>query len=286
MKQLTRPRFQPRFEALEERYCPSTSRPISDFLSAQGTTSDFPNGINAGGPAGLPYEIGWSTATATFANGTARFARVDYTGQDNAFLNLHLGTTTSGSITERTLADGTALDTVHLRTHNAFAWADNYDGVTNPVIFGYLPSQLAANPSLQPPLADARLDVVIQIPSPGAPLPDLVDLNLGGLPPGYAIVALSFHANANGTTPTGQDASLVVNQTGVLGRTPNLIRDFGFTSEVVDVHVHGNPSAAAPPAPGAASALVQALLSQQITSHTNASDAALAQILSEIANFQ
>jgi hypothetical protein len=272
MKHFPLRRFQPRLEALEDRWCPSTSRPIADFLLAQGTTSFFPNGINPGGPAGLPDEGGWATSTATFNNGTARFARVDYTGQDAAFLHLNLGTTTSGTISERALADGTAEDTVILHTHNAFAWANQEDGVTNPVIFGYLPSQLAANPNLQPPLADSQLHVVFQLPYPGAPLPDLVDANLpGGFPPGYTLVSMDFRATATGTTPTGQQATLVVSQTGVLDRTPHLIRDFGFTAEVVDVHTHGNASPAVVPAAAGPAASTAAP-----ASHSSASDAALA----------
>jgi hypothetical protein len=243
-----RRRFQPTLEALEDRLTPS-SRPISDFLMAQGTTSAFPNGPNPGGPVGLPYEVGWGTATATFASGTARFARFDYTGQDAAFLHLNLGTTTSGTISERVLADGTAEDTVNLHTHNAFAWAVNLGDGTNPnppVIFGYLPSQLAVAQPPTPPVGDSDLQVVLRIPAPGAPLPDIVLVNLGGLPPGYALVSESFHATAMGTTPAGQQATLVVSQTGVLGRTPNLIRDFGFTAEVVDVQIHGPGSTVAP----------------------------------------
>jgi hypothetical protein len=246
MKLRTSHRFLPQLEALEARLTPS-SRPISDFLSAQGTTSLFPNGINAGGPAGLPDELGWATSTATVNNGTARFARVDYTGQDVAFLGLNLGTTTSGTISERVLADGTAEDTVILHTHNAFAWANNFDGITNPVAFGYLPSQLAADPSLSPPLADSTLQVVVRLPHPGAALPDLVTA------PASAIVSESFRATATGTTPTGQQATLVVSETGVLGRTPSPIRDAGFTAEVVDIQTHGNaPAAVASPAAGPA----------------------------------
>jgi hypothetical protein len=275
MKHFPPHRFRPRLEGLEGRWCPSTTRPIADFLTAQGTTSVFPNGINPGGPAGLPDELGWSTSTATFENGTARFARVDYTGQDAAFLHLNLGTTTSGTISERALADGTAEDTVNLITHNAFAWANNFDGITNPVVFGYLPSQLAANPTLSPPLANSTLHVVVRIPHPGAPLPDIVAPNVGGLPPGYAIVSLAFRATATGTTPTGQQATLVVSQTGVLERTPNIIGDFGFTAEVVDVQVHGRSShAAAPSAARRAASVALASLSPALASHVSAIDAA------------
>src|SRR5262245_55752015 len=247
MKPLSLHRFRPRLETLEDRWCPSSSRPIADFLTAQGTTSVFPNGIKAGGPAGLPDEVGWATSTATFENGTARFARVDYTGQDAAFLHLNLGTTTSGTISERALPDGTAEDTVNLITHNAFAWANHFDGITNPVVFGYLPSQLAADPTLHPPLADSTLHVVVRIPHPGAPLPDIVAPNVSGLPPGYTIVSESFRATATGPTPAGQQATLVVSQTGVLERTPNIIGDFGFTAEVIDLQIHGGSSPSAPP---------------------------------------
>jgi hypothetical protein len=282
MNRLPHHRLQPRLEALEERWCPSTTRPIADFLNAQGTTSAFPNGINAGGPAGLPDELGWSTSTATFENGTARFARVDYTGQDAAFLHLNLGTTTSGTISERALPDGTAEDTVILHTHNAFAWANHFDGITNPVVFGYLPSQLAANPTLHPPLADSTLQVVVRIPHPGAPLPDIVAPNVGGLPPGYTIVSESFRATATGTTPTGQQATLVVSQTGVLERTPNVIGDFGFTAEVIDINTHGNASpAVAPATAGPAASVAPAPLSPAHASHLRAVDATVATSLDD-----
>jgi len=279
MKHLTLHPYQPRLEALEERWCPSTSRPIADFLVAQGTTSLFPNGINQGGPAGLPDELGWTTPTNTVNNGTGRFARVDYTGQDAAFLHLNLGTTTSGTISERVLPDGTAEDTVNLHTHNAFAWANAFDDPINPtVLFGYLPSQLVATPTLSPPLADSNLQVVVRIPDPGAPLPDLVDLVLpGGLPPGYTMVSLSFHATATGLTPTGQQATLDTTTTGLLGRTPNLIGDFGFTSEVVNIQVHGSASpAVALPAAGPTASLTSAPLSPVHASHMSALDAAFA----------
>ena len=231
----------------------------------------------------MPDELAWTA----LKNNTLRLARVDYTGQDAAFLQLNyglpnLGTTTSGTISERALPDGTAEDTVNLITDNAFAWANNPVDLNNlpnsPVAFGYLPSQLAANPTLSPPLAHSTLHLVVQIPSPGAPLPDLGALNVTGLPPGYTIVSISFHATASGTTPEGQQATLVVSQTGLLGRPPHLVGpgDLGFPAEVVDIQIHGRAShSVAPAAVGPATSVASATLSPAQASDLMAIDAAL-----------
>ncbi len=223
MKHLKPLRFVPRLEALEDRWCPSPT--IQDFLSQQGHTSVFNFGVS-----GMPDEIGWGSSTSTVISGNGHFARVDYTGQDAAFLGLNLGTTTSGTVSERL--------------------------------------QLQANPSLTPPLANSDLQLVAKIPAPGSPLPDIVnDFILGNAPAGEELVSLSFRATAQGSTPAGQQATLIVSQTGVLGRTPNLIRDFGFTAEVVDIQTHASaaptmattsaavPTTAAGPAASAAPAL-------------------------------
>ena len=248
MKHLRQHRFHPRLEALEDRWCPSTARPISDFLNAQGQTSFFPNGVNPGGPAGLPDEIGWTKPVAFDTSHIGdRLARIDYTGQDAAWLQANYGTPdwgtrTSGTISERVLADGTALDTVNLHTHNAFAWANVTDGTANPpVAFGYLPSQLAADPSLRPPLANSDLRVVIHLPYPGAPLPDLVEnVILGTDTTGDTVVNLSFNATATGTTPAGQQATLVVVNTG----GQQAFTDLDFSAVVVDIQIHGNAGSA------------------------------------------
>jgi len=250
MKHLPLHRFQPQLEALEERWTPS-SRPISDFLMAQGTTSVFNFGVT-----GMPDEIGWTTSTTATLGGNGRFARIDYTGQDAAFLGLHLGTTASGTVSERPLPDGRAEVTVNLHTHNAFAWATQFlpDFTFGALLFGFTPTQLQANPSLTPPLADSNLLLVVKNSAPGAPLPDIVnDFILGNAPSGVELVYLGFSATATGTTPTGQPATLVVRETGVLGRTPEVIRDGGFTAEVVDVQIHGNVSKPAPLSPAHAS---------------------------------
>ena len=56
--------------------------------------------------SGLPDVLGSTTSTDSITAGNGRFARIDYTGQDVAFLGLKLGTTTSGTVSERPLSDG------------------------------------------------------------------------------------------------------------------------------------------------------------------------------------
>jgi hypothetical protein len=106
------------------------------------------------------------------------------------------------------------------------------------------------------------------------------DFSLGNATPGYALVSMSFRATATGTTPTGQQATLVVSQTGVLDRTPDLIRDNGFTAEVVDIQIHGSPSPpVAPAAVGPAASVAPATLSPAQASDLMAIDAAFATTL-------
>lgn len=254
MKLATARRFQPRLETLEERCTPSaaTVRPISEFLNAQGTTSVFDRGVT-----GLPDVVGWASSSDTIAAGEGLFALVDYTGQEGAFLTANygladLGTTTSGAMIERVLPNGQAEVTVNLLTHNAFAFAQEI-GTGYPfgtVLFGYTQDQLAADPSLTPPLADSHLQLVY-IAAPGATPPDIVNAFILGGQTGYDLVSLSFRAVAHGATPSGEQATLVISQTGLLFRTPNLIRDFGFTAEVISVHTNnggGSLGAAAQPA--------------------------------------
>src|SRR4051794_30471137 len=56
----------------------TTQRPISDFLSKQGTTFEFTPGVGD--------QIGWSSSAA---RPPVRFALVDYAGLGYAFLKAH-----------------------------------------------------------------------------------------------------------------------------------------------------------------------------------------------------
>jgi len=169
-------------------------RPIGDFLSTQGTFC-----VDGGDPCLLfvppdPNFLGW---TNDLDSPVIYFAGVDYAGLANAYS----GRTPqiSGTVTERPLPDGTAEVTVLLHTKNANAWVIELDLngdvlgqiAERPTLFGHRPADVLAG------AAQAVLDTVLHVvfinSAPGAPLPDLIEIN--GTP---AVRFLSFKANGQG----------------------------------------------------------------------------------------
>jgi hypothetical protein len=205
-------------------------RPLSDFINAQGTTTCFtppaPAQLGASSDADIP---------------PVRFALVDYTGLTAKFLldnyNIALGTTVSGTVLERALADGRALVTVNLHTQNALGWAINFDPSgpasqynNNPLLFGFRAQDLIADPSTVPALGDIHFRLEFKNTAPGAPLPDLLCINSGAdcpsvapCPAGFEIDLLSADASVTGALhalaglgPEGTPGRLIVTQTGLV----------------------------------------------------------------------
>jgi hypothetical protein len=223
----------------------ATQRPLADFLGAQGTTAVFFP------PA--PDYLGWANNSSLVSSAgpslQCRFALIDYAGLAAGFLASNggplLGTTVSGSVTERPLADGRAEVTVVLHTHNALAFAQtcaNF-GPGNPDAFGSQAAELIANPSLQPGLADAEFGVVFINTAPGAPLPDIGWINscLACLPAGFELVSLDFRATGFGPLhpssgfPEGTPGQLVVTETAIFRAQPGgRVALDGFPAERVD----------------------------------------------------
>ncbi len=225
----------------------AVQRPLSDFLSAQGTVSVF----NCCAPM-VPDYIGWTRPFSTPA-ADQRLALVDYAGVGNNWLVANgypsLGTTISGSISERPLADGRAEVTVILHAKNALAYAVTYDlagpinqNQLNPLLFGYRPQDLLANASFQPALGESHFKAVFKNPAPGAPMPDVVDaFVLGNAAPGQEAVSFAFNATATGQLhaasgfPEGTSGKLAIVQTGLfmthfMGATAD-----GFPAEIVEL---------------------------------------------------
>jgi hypothetical protein len=195
----------------------TVQRPIEDFVSTQGTYC-LPNG--SGGcfyfvPPVANF-IGWGSQ-AHFG----QFASIDYAGLANRYIetassgSISFGTTFGGTITERPLPDGTARVTITLRTENALMWAatdPNYDFAAGQLIFGRRVTDVLAG--AQPVLGTVVFHISFINSSPGAPLPDLIDLFFNHP---QDIINYSFHATARYGEQT-----LLVEQTGNVPARSNI----------------------------------------------------------------
>ena len=166
-----------------------TARPISDFVSTQGSIP-----LDEGPTLGGEFIVGKSFI---WGNSLSQLFQVDYSGA-NAKALVSVGgpnpnTSFAGKIAEQRLPDGQALDTIQLKTTNALADMVNASTFPNncsnggrvtfiacPVIFGYSPIELA-NGIGRPLLVTSVLDVTLVNTAPGAPIPDLVTV-LGNSP--------------------------------------------------------------------------------------------------------
>ncbi len=209
----------------------TTTRPISDFVNAQGTFC-FPR-VLLGLPTppvcftlppftftllpstyqsapqntspGIPSFLGWTQKLLT-----QPCAAVDYASVENKFLrefyNISLGTTTDGTITERPLANGTAEVTVLLHTQKALTWVVegstvgcDFVNVDNKVLFGHTAADIASTQDTSlASLAESFLKVVFTNTAPGAPLPDIEQVLAAPLP-GQQVLFESFYAQATGS---------------------------------------------------------------------------------------
>lgn len=214
----------------------STQRPLSDFLSAQGSTSLF-------FPPFGDY-IAW-----TNNDPQTLFAAIDYAGISAAYLATHGGpvipTQVTGNVSERPLADGRAEVTVNLFTKNAITWAVGLPGdiFADPPLFGYRQGDLLANPSLKPALSNSEFHVTFTNDAPGAPLPDVTNAFIvGNATPGQTLLTLSFRSTGTGPlraafgVADGTPGRCEVSNSGILhsSSTQGALAD-GFPAEVVNL---------------------------------------------------
>jgi hypothetical protein len=149
------------------------TRPCSDFLKAQGTTSKFFPPV--------PDYVGWADKLFT------TFGLVDYAGLAAEYINQQtgksLGTKVTCLVTEEALTGGRAKIGVALSTTKALGFAqsiadltaNSFDFLNTPTIFGAKAQDVVVD-GAKPALGPATLDVSFHIPQPGRPLPDLVDV--------------------------------------------------------------------------------------------------------------
>lgn len=195
----------------------TTQRPISDFLKEQGTfcIPDRSGGCSLFVPP-VPNFVGWGDQAGNLG------ASVDYAGLANACFGNAFGTTMSGGITERTLADGRAEDTVLLFTQNALTWVVGpvhgmIDFVNGPVVFGHrwnTNSPVCTLNGASPTLGTSFLHLKFINIAPGAPLPDFLQLLFFPVPGQQQMIEYSFQANATGPLANGAPGMVTVVQTG------------------------------------------------------------------------
>jgi hypothetical protein len=215
-------------------------RPLADFLSAQGTYC-----LDLDGPPPScdlfvppsPNMIGWAAPPPTYGV----FALLDYAGLANNYLvsqgGTSLGTTITGSINERPLADGRAEVSVTLHTKKALVLVSDISATfPGPLLLGHRVDEVLAGAT--PALANSTFRVVFINTAPGAPLPDLIQLSFAPLP-GQEFRFLSIHARGTGPFPDGSPGEVVIVQTGIFVTTSGGATADGFPAERIDLHPIG-----------------------------------------------
>lgn len=214
-------------------------RPLSDFLSAQGSTSGF--------FPPLPDFVAW-----TNNNPLDKFAAVDYTGLVGDYLASHggpnLGTRVNGTVMERPLADGRAEVTVNLHVVNALTWVTALPAIdlaTDPPLYGYRGGDLLANPSLTPALSTCEMKLVLINTAPGDPLPDLIPVLFGSGLPGQEVRAVLINASGSGPlrpaagVPDGTPGRFSLINNGVFHASGKGGTADGFPAEVINLRPAG-----------------------------------------------
>ncbi len=173
-----------------------TRRSIEEFVAAQPNYCLLP-----GNPNGCDISIPGIDLQAFYDPSNDNVIVLDYPGIAAAYLRANggpdLGTTFSGSVTERVLNDGRAEITVVLHTENALTFVE--DG-TAPVPasvlrLGATPAQVLAGAPVA--LGSSTLRLTYIAPQPGMPLVAISQISFFEADK-YQIVRLGFQAQAEG----------------------------------------------------------------------------------------
>jgi hypothetical protein len=212
----------------------TVQRPISDFLSQQGTycvaNPTPPPACLLFNPPSLNF-LGWGDLPFD------KCAAVDYAGLTNSTYGGIFGTETSGTVVERPLRDGRAEVTVTLHTAKAltFVVADCSDFANGQLLFGHRATDVLAGADAA--LADSFLEITFTNSAPGAPLPDFFQLYFFPSAEQHLHQGV-FTAQAKGTlrsafgVPDGTPGALTVTQTFSSARS-------NFQASVVNLRATG-----------------------------------------------
>jgi len=215
----------------------AAQRPISDFLTRQGTYCVTQLGSDGSLPYGSCGTYGGSSCVlqvppvpnyVVWNDPAGQAVSFDYAGLADRALGFPFGTTTTGTINEVLQRDGTVIVTILLHTQNALTWAADgatffygFQGSSGDAavpatpLFGHSATQVAAG--AQAALGSCNLKVVIHGPAPGAPLPDLDEVLLDFAAPcgPWSFVSISFNGSATGPLQSGAPGTLQVTEVGL-----------------------------------------------------------------------
>jgi hypothetical protein len=155
----------------------AVARSFDEFLAAQGTYC-WP-----GGDPCFVFNPPVPNYAFWYEPNTLLSMWPDYAGVAAAWLEEESGgmitvpTMVTGSVTERPLPDGHAMVHVRLRAENAMTWAFDYsEEVIAPesVWLGSMPQEVLEG--AQPSLGEVEMNLRFVNTAPGAPLPDLIEV--------------------------------------------------------------------------------------------------------------
>jgi len=204
-----------------------STRPLSDFLEAQGTTSSFFEPVQD--------MLGWDDGIIPLGN----FGMVDYAGLANAYIleetGASLGTGMSGRVLECERTDGKVMISVVLNTRKALGFAqsipdifaNNFDFLNTPTIFGAKAQDVVAG--AEPALGPAHLRTTFVI-NKGDSLPDIRTAFQDNTPD-VRPFTYDFKSTTVGTLPDGTRACLCIEEGGGAVEDGELI----YTKEIVDI---------------------------------------------------
>jgi hypothetical protein len=212
----------------------TTQRPIGDFIQTQGTFCvDDGNGGCAIFVPPTPNFVGFTDTVHDLG------ISFDYAGLSDVPLAGALGTSFSGSVSERTVKDGSVIITVHLHTSNALVYVIPFDPNssngnqfgTNDLIFGTRVTDVQAGAT--PALGDCTMDLVFTNSAPGLPIPDFEQL-LFAPEKGQAVLSVVFEGSASGQFASGGSGKVHVIERGLLNNGFHGAVADGFPAEFIN----------------------------------------------------
>jgi hypothetical protein len=205
------------------------TRPMSDFLDAQGSTAYFFPPV--------ADMLAWTDYAFEY------FALVDYAGLADSYIESEtgssLGTSMQGRVLECATGDGRAKISVILNTSKALGFAQSvedlfasgFDFLNTPTIFGVKAQDVVGNGDA-PALGPAKFHATFYIAAPGAALPDL-RIAFQENVPDVRPITIDFRATSIGRLPDGTKARLRVQQ---VGATDAASGELVFSREIVDLN--------------------------------------------------